>query len=216
MKQLLDFFPIILFFVVYKFYLDLPDEFITGANDLLPFLRITPGEAGDAIFLATFVAIIVTLIQVMISVILTRKVEKMPLITLALLVVFGGATLLFKDPLFIQWKPTAINWLFALVFAGSHFIGSKPLVQRMMSQALDIQNDQIWFKLNLAWIGFFVVSGVANLLVAPEIDPFNFQFSEDTWVDFKLFGLLGLTIIFVFGQAIYLARYMPAAPEETK
>jgi len=216
MKQLLDFFPIVLFFIVYKFYLDLPDELIVGINDLLPFLRITPGEPDDAIFLATFVAILVTLIQVTISAVLTRRVEKMPLITLALLVVFGGATLLFKDPLFIQWKPTAINWLFALVFAGSHFIGNKPLVQRMMSQALDIQDEQIWFKLNLAWIGFFIVSGIANLLVAPEIDPLNFQFSQDTWVDFKLFGLLGLTIVFVFGQAIYLARYMPSTTEESK
>ena len=216
MKQLFDFFPIVLFFIVYKFYLDLPDELIIGINDLIPMLRISPGEADDAIFLATFVAILVTLIQVTISAVLTRKVEKMPMITLALLVVFGGATLLFKDPLFIQWKPTAINWLFALVFAGSHFIGNKPLVQRMMGQALDIQDEQIWVKLNLAWIGFFIVSGIANLLVAPEIDPLNFQFSQDTWVDFKLFGLLGLTIVFVFGQAIFLARYMPSTTEESK
>ncbi len=216
MKQLFDFFPIVLFFIVYKFYLDLPDEIILGINDLIPFLRITPGESSDAIYLATFAAIVVTLIQVAIAATIIKKVEKMPLITLALLVVFGGATLLFKDPLFIQWKPTAINWLFALVFAGSHFIGKKPLVQRMMSQALDIEDERVWLKLNIAWIGFFLFSGVANLLVAPEIDPLDFQFSEDTWVDFKLFGLLGLTVIFVVAQAFYLARYMPSTSEETK
>ncbi len=216
MKQLSDFLPIVLFFIVYKFYLDLPDELILGVNDLIPFLRITPGESSDAIYLATFAAIVATLIQVAISAIVVKKVEKMPLITLALLIVFGGATLLFKDPLFIQWKPTAINWLFALVFVGSHFIGKKPLVQRMMSQALDIEDDRVWLKLNIAWVGFFLFSGIANLLVAPEIDPLNFQFSEDTWVDFKLFGLLGLTVIFVVAQAFYLARYMPSTSEETK
>ena len=215
MKQLFDFFPIVLFFIVYKFYLDLPDGLILGINDLIPFMQLTPGEASDAIFLATLVAIVITIIQVAIAAIVVKKVEKMPLITLALLVVFGGATLLFKDPAFIQWKPTVINWLFALVFAGSHVIGNKPLVQRMMSKALDIQDDLVWKKLNLAWVGFFIVSGIANLLVAPEIDPFNFQFSEDTWVDFKLFGLMGLTVIFVFAQAFYLARYMPSAQEET-
>ena len=215
MKQLLDFFPIVLFFIVYKFYLDLPDELILSVNDLIPLMRLTPGEASDAIFLATLVAIVVTLIQVVLAAIIVRKVEKMPMITLALLVVFGGATLLFKDPLFIQWKPTVINWLFALVFAGSQVIGDKPLVQRMMSQALDIEDNQVWKKLNLAWVAFFIISGVANLLVAPEIDPLNLKFSEDTWVDFKLFGLLGLTIIFIVAQAFYLARYLPSTPEET-
>ncbi|NNE64559.1 MAG: septation protein A [Gammaproteobacteria bacterium] len=216
MKQLSDFLPIVLFFIVYKFYLDLPDELILGINELIPLLRITPGESSDAIYLATLVAIVVTLIQVAIAAIMLKKVEKMPLITLALLIVFGGATLLFKDPLFIQWKPTAINWLFALVFAGSHLIGKKPLVERMMSQALEIQDSSVWIKLNLAWVGFFIVSGVANLLVAPEIDPFNFQFSEDTWVDFKLFGLLGLTVVFVVAQAFYLAKFLPSTSGETK
>ena len=213
MKQLLDFFPIVLFFIVYKFYLDLPDELILGIN---PWIPIEPGEAGDAIYLATLMAIIATLVQVAFFAIMTKKVERMPLITLALLLVFGGATLLFKDPLFIQWKPTVINWLFAVAFAGSHVIGDKPLVQRMMSKALDIDNDRVWLKMNLAWIGFFFVSGVANMLVAPEIDPFNFQFSEDTWVNFKLFGLLGLTVVFVISQAFYLARYLPSTSEETK
>lgn len=216
MKQLSDFLPIVLFFIVYKFYLDLPDELILGINDLIPFLLITPGESSDAIYLATLAAIVVTLIQVSIAAIMLKKVEKMPLITLALLIVFGGATLLFKDPLFIQWKPTAINWLFALVFAGSHLIGKKPLVERMMSQALDIQDSSVWIKLNLAWVGFFIVSGVANILVAPAIDPLNFQFSEDTWVDFKLFGLLGLTVVFVVAQAFYLAKFLPSTSGETK
>ena len=210
MKQLLDFLPIVLFFIIFKFYLDLPDELIIGINDLVPIMALTPGESSDAIYLATLTAIIATLIQVFLSILIVKKVEKMPVITLVLLIVFGGATLALKDPVFIQWKPTAINWLFALVFLGSQFIGDKPLVQRMMSQALDINDVDIWSKLNLAWVGFFVISGLANVLVAPEIDPLNLQFSLDTWVEFKLFGLLGLTLVFVVAQAIYLARYMPS------
>ncbi len=215
MKQLLDFLPIVLFFIIFKFYLDLPDEIILGINNLLPIMALTPGESSDAIYLATLVAIIATLIQVSLSALIVKKVEKMPIITLVLLIVFGGATLVLKDPVFIQWKPTAINWLFAIVFLGSQFVGEKPLVQRMMSRALDIDDAQIWGKLNLAWVGFFIVSGLANVLVAPEIDPLNFNFSLDTWVEFKLFGLLGLTIIFVVAQAFYLARYMPSENKET-
>ncbi|MEM7562091.1 MAG: septation protein A [Pseudomonadota bacterium] len=214
MKQLSDFLPIILFFILYKFYLDLPDEFILGINQFLPVMQLTPGESGDAIYLATLAAIVATVIQVGLAAILVKKVEKMPIITLALLLVFGGATLALKDPLFIQWKPTAINWMFGAVFIGSQFIGDKPLVQRMMSQAIDIEDDKVWLQLNLAWVCFFLVAGIANMIVAPAIDPFGFQFSEDTWVDFKLFGLMGMTIIFVVGQAIFLAKYMPGTDEE--
>ena len=215
MKQLFDFFPILLFFILYKFYLDLPDELILGVNAWVPLMELTPGESSDAIYLATLAAIVVTLLQVAGVAILLRKLEKMPLITLALLIVFGGATLALKDPVFIQWKPTAINWLFALVFLGSHLVGDKPLIQRMMGHAIEIREARIWMQLNLAWVAFFVVAGIANLIVAPEIDPLGLQFSEDTWVDFKLFGLMGMTIAFVVAQAIYLARYMPDTDEET-
>ena len=215
MKQLADFFPILLFFILYKFYLDLPDEMILGINAMLPLMNLTPGESGDAIYLATLAAIVATVIQVGLSAILHKKVEKMPLITLALLLVFGGATIAFKDPLFIQWKPSVINWLFALVFGASHFIGEKNLIQRMMDHAIEISEKRVWNQLNLAWVGFFVVAGIANMIVAPEIDPFGLQFSEDTWVDFKLFGLMGMTIAFVVAQAFYLARYMPSTDEET-
>lgn len=201
MKQLFDFFPILLFFIVYKFYLDLPDDLILFINQLFPFMGMEPGESKHAIYLATLTAILATIVQVAITAIISKKVEKMHIITLVLLLVFGGATLLLKDPVFIKWKPTAINWLFALVFLGSHFIGDKPLVQRMMGHALEITDNNVWARLNFAWIGFFIFSGIANLIVA-------FNFSEDIWVDFKLFGLMGLTLLFVIGQAFYLARYI--------
>lgn len=215
MKQLFDFFPILLFFILYKFYLDLPDELILGINAWVPLMELTPGESSDAIYLATLAAILATLIQVAAAAVVVKKVEKMPLITLALLILFGGATLALKDPLFIQWKPTAINWLFGLVFLGSQFIGDKPLIQRMMGKAIEIREQRVWRQLNLAWVGFFVVAGIANMIVAPEIDPLGLQFSEDTWVDFKLFGLMGMTLAFVVAQAFYLARYMPNTDEET-
>lgn len=215
MKQLFDFFPILLFFILYKFYLDLPDELILGINAWVPLMELTPGESSDAIYLATLAAILATLIQVAAAAVVVKKVEKMPLITLALLIFFGGATLALKDPLFIQWKPTAINWLFGLVFLGSQFIGDKPLIQRMMGKAIEIREQRVWLQLNLAWVGFFVVAGIANMIVAPEIDPLGLQFSEDTWVDFKLFGLMGMTLAFVVAQAFYLARYMPNTDEET-
>jgi intracellular septation protein len=215
MKQLFDFFPILLFFVLYKFYLDLPDGLILGINAWVPLMELTPGDSGDAIYLATLAAILVTLVQVVAAAIIVKKVEKMPLITLALLIVFGGATLALKDPVFIQWKPTAINWLFALVFLGSQLVGEKPLIQRMMGHAIAIREARVWTQLNLAWVGFFVVAGLANIVVAPEIDPFGLQFSEDTWVDFKLFGLMGMTIAFVIAQAFFLAKYMPDTDKET-
>jgi intracellular septation protein len=216
MKQLFDFLPIVLFFIIYKFFLDLPDQLITTVNDLMPFMDLTPGNESDAIYLATLVAIMATIIQVTLSAVLIKKVEKMPLITLVLLVIFGGATLLLKDSLFIQWKPTAINWLFGLGFLMSQFIGKKPLVQRMMAQAITITDDKVWMKLNLSWVLFFALSGLANVIVAPAIDPFNLNFTESTWVDFKLFGLMGMTIAFVIAQAFYLARFMPATTEGTE
>ena len=209
MKQLYDFFPILLFFIVYKFFLDMPDELILTTNQIFPFMQLEPGESKHAIYMATLTAIVATFVQVSLTVIVSRKVEKMHIITLILLVVFGGATLLLKDPVFIKWKPTAINWLFAIVFLGSQFIGKKPLVQRMMGHAIDITERSVWLKLNMAWIGFFIFSGVANLIVA-------FNFSEDIWVDFKLFGLMGLTLIFVIGQAFYLTKYMPSDSETAK
>ena len=132
----------------------------------------------------------------------------MHLFSLALITVLGGITIFLGNPAFIQWKPTVLNWLFAFVFFSSMFIGSKPIIQRMMSGQISLP-EQVWSRLNLSWVGFFFISGAANLYVAfyynlgaPEQD------RMDTWVNFKLFGLMGLTIAFVILQAIYLSRHI--------
>ncbi|MGB5833696.1 MAG: inner membrane-spanning protein YciB [Thiohalocapsa sp.] len=228
MKILADFFPVILFFIAYKFY---------------------------GIYAATIVAIGASAVQVAWMRIRHKRTERTHLITLGLLVVFGGLTLALRDPIFVMWKPTIVNWLFAAAFLGSQFIGDKTLVERMMSQAIEVPSV-IWRRLNLAWTGFFVVSGLANLYVvyvgsgffdakqalidatgqhevdlARCADLFSSaelalcqaaQASEELWVNFKLFGMMGMTIVFVIAQAFYLARHIqdngpgdePGSPQE--
>lgn len=174
MKLLLDFLPIVIFFIVYK-----------TTNDII---------------LATAILIPATLLQMLYTWIKTHKVEKMQLVTLALVIVLGGATVLFQDKTFIQWKPTVVNWLFGLAFLGSQFIGEKTIVERIMGSNITLP-DFAWKNLNLAWVFFFIVMGVINLFVA-------YTFSEETWVNFKLFGMLGLTLIFILVQGIYLSRHI--------
>ena len=207
MKFLYDFFPVLLFFIVYKFYSVIPPDLIHAVN-ALPLMSLTPGRAADAIYMATAVAVVASFMQVSLYWLKARRFEKSHLISLAVLCVFGGATLALRDPLFIKWKPTILNWLFAAAFFSSQFLGNKTLVERMMSHAIAVP-ELIWRRVNLGWVCYFIVAGLANLYVA-------FNFSEATWVDFKLFGLMGLTLAFVFAQALYLSRYMEADKQETK
>ena len=181
MKFLADFFPILLFFIAYQAY---------------------------DIYVATAVAILSSVLQVAFYWFTRHRVEKMHLVTLGLLLVFGGLTLLLRDPLFIKWKPTVINWLFAAVFMGSHWIGDKPLVERMMSHAIQAPRP-VWVRLSWMWIAFFIGVGILNLYVA-------FNFAEETWVNFKLFGILGITFAFVIAQAFYLGRYVEEPEAEEK
>lgn len=204
MKFLFDYLPVLLFFAVYKLYGQIPSDLIQAVN-VLPWMTLTPGKASDAIYLATATAILASLVQVGIYWLRHRRFEKLHLISLALITVFGGATLMLQDPLFIKWKPTILNWAFGAVFLGSQFIGAKPLVERMMGHAVTAPRE-VWRRINLAWVAFFAGAGLANLFVA-------YRFSEEVWVNFKLFGLLGLTLVFVFAQALYLARYMEERPE---
>ncbi|MGD2137343.1 MAG: septation protein A [Gammaproteobacteria bacterium] len=173
MKFLFDLFPILLFFLAYKLY---------------------------DIYVATAVAILAALLQTGLYWLKHRKFEKMHVITLGILILFGGLTLVLRDPVFIKWKPTVVNWLFGIAFLGSRFFGKRTLVERMMSHAITAPGP-VWLRLNWAWVVFFLGMGLLNIYVA-------YNFSEDTWVNFKLFGMMGLTLLFVFGQAFYLSRYM--------
>lgn len=179
MKLLFDFFPIILFFVAYKL---------------------------EGIYAATVVAIAATFVQVGWMWLRHRRIETMHLVTLALIVVFGGATLYLHDEQFIKWKPTVINWLFGIAFLASQFFGDKPFIQRMMAGNIELPRP-VWYRLNLSWALFFLFLGAVNLVVV-------YTFDTDTWVNFKLFGMLGLTLAFVILQAAFLSRYLPEPESE--
>nr|VFJ62946.1 MAG: intracellular septation protein [Candidatus Kentron sp. FW] len=199
MKLLFDFFPILLFFIAFWFYDELKSQLIDLGMDP-GILTLHENATTEGILVATAVAILATFLQVGISWLRLRRVENTHLITLGLLVVLGGATLVLKEEIFIKWKPTAVNWLFALVFWGSRFVGGKPLIQRMMESNIELP-PTVWRQLNMSWVIFFAAAGFLNLYVI-------YHFSTEFWVNFKLFGLLGLTLAFVIGQSFYLMRHM--------
>ena len=175
-KLLFDFFPVALFFVAFK----LEDDPQRG------------------IMVATAVIIVATLFQVGYMRLRHGRIERLHLVTLVLVVVLGGLTLALDDERFIKWKPTLVNWAFALVFLGSQFIGSRPIVRRLMESRVTLP-DAAWTRLNLGWTGFFVVLGAANLYVAH-------RYSTDVWVEFKFYGVIGLTFVFIAGQTAWLMR----------
>ena len=181
MKLLFDFLPLILFFAAFKLY---------------------------DIWVATGVIMVATLAQVAYSKLRHKKVEKMHLWVLGVVIVLGGLTLLFGDERFLKWKPTIVNWAFAVVFLGSQFIGERSITERIMGGQIQVPGS-VWTRVNLMWVAFFVLSGVANLYVA-------YSYSTEIWVDFKVFGLLGATFVFVILQALYLARYVESDPQESE
>ncbi len=170
MQLLIDFFPVILFFVAYKL-------------------------AG--MYVATAALIASMAIQLAVQWLRRRKVSRMLLVSTAVVAVFGGITLALRNPIFIEWKPTVVYWLFAGAFLGSQYFGKEPLIQRMMGHAVTL-GDDMWRQLNLTWVATFLVLGAANLFVL-------YNFTEDTWVKFKVFGTLGVTLLMVVGQAIWIA-----------
>ena len=173
MQILYDFFPILIFFIVYK---------ISG------------------IYAATASAIIASFIQMIIFWIKHHKFEKLQVITFLLIAILGSTTIILHKPIFIKWKPTAINWVFALVFLSSHFIGKKTIVQYVMEKKITLP-DEIWAKLNFSWVIFFTFVGTLNLYVI-------YHYSTNAWVNFKLFGLLSISLAFALCQGIYLGRHI--------
>lgn len=153
------------------------------------------------IYVATGVIIVAVLLQVAIHWVRTRTVSRMHSISAALVLVFGGITLALRNELFIQWKPTVLNVLFGLVFIASQYIGEKPIIQRMLDANVELESGD-WRTLNMMWALFFIFLGIVNIFVV-------YNFSEDAWVNFKLFGMLGLTVAFALLQGFWIARKMP-------
>lgn len=202
MKLLFDLFPVILFFAVFKFAGAQPEAAQAFASHYLTFLvadgEITAQQAP--ILLATAVAILATLGQVLWLLLRRRHVDTMLWVSLVIIVVFGGATIYFHDEMFIKWKPTVLYWCFALALLGAQMLMRKNLIRSLMGQQMTLP-DPVWDKLNLAWSAFFAAMGALNLYIA-------FNFPLELWVNFKMFGFIGLMIAFVIAQTAYLSRYL--------
>jgi len=202
MKLLFDLFPVILFFAVFKFAGAQPEAAQAFASHTLTFLvadgEITAQQAP--ILLATAVAILATLGQVLWLLLRRRHVDTMLWVSLVIIVVFGGATIYFHDEMFIKWKPTVLYWCFALALLGAQMLMRKNLIRSLMGQQMTLP-DPVWDKLNLAWSAFFAAMGALNLYIA-------FNFPLELWVNFKMFGFIGLMIAFVIAQTAYLSRYL--------
>jgi len=209
MKLLYDLFPIILFFVSYH-----QANVIIENTPVAQLIDVSQPEQIVATIIATSIAIIASFIQVAGFWFKHRRFEKMHIFSLTLITVLGGITIAFGNPAFIQWKPTVLNWVFAAVFLVSQFVGDKCLVKRMMGSQIKLP-EPVWIKLNLSWVVFFILSGAANLYVAfyygLDLDE---KTRMDNWVNFKLFGLMGLTFVFVIAQGLYLAKYMQEEDSE--
>jgi intracellular septation protein len=181
MKVLFDLFPVILFFVAFKF---------------------------SDIYVATAVAIVATFLQIGWVWLRHRKVDTMLWISLGVITVFGGATLLFHNETFIKWKPTVLYWLFAAVLLGGRVFFERNLIKSMLGEKM-LMPDIAWNRMNLSWVAFFTTMGLLNLYVA-------YSFSTETWVNFKLFGGMGLTFVFVLLQGLMLSKYVEEKPGEEK
>ncbi|WP_406608960.1 septation protein A [Agarivorans sp. JK6] len=159
------------------------------------------------IYAATLALMISTAVLLLISYIKNKKVEKMHLISFVLILVFGGLTLILRDDNFIKWKPTVINWIFGLVLLVSQFAFGNPLIKKMLGKEMTLP-DNVWSKVNVSWALFFIACGTLNLYIA-------FSFSEEFWVNFKVFGLLGLTLVFTVGTVVYLYKHLPKEQKES-
>ncbi|WP_075258328.1 septation protein A [Herbaspirillum camelliae] len=202
MKFLFDLFPVILFFGVFKF----AEADKTKALEwvtlyLSSFMADSALQEKDApIVLATAVAILASLVQIGYLLLRHKKVDAMLWLSFAIIAVFGGATIYFHDDTFVKWKPTILYWCFGLALLVSQLFMKKNLIRTMMEKQVSLP-EPVWPRLNLAWIVFFAVMGVLNLYIA-------FNYPLDTWVNFKMFGSMGLMFAFIIGQSLFLSKYM--------
>ncbi len=186
MKFLFDFFPALAFLIA----------------------LFIPESREEGIYLATKVIIATSFLQVIISWLVTRRVEKQYLIILAIVLVLGSLTLFLHDERFIKWKPTLVFWIFSMICVGSQFIGEKNIPRRMMEKMFNAP-EIIWLRVNLSLVTFFILLGFSNLYVAK-------NFPTETWAFFKVFGIMGINFVFMAGLIMYLYRYLIEQPENTE
>jgi intracellular septation protein len=172
--------------------------------DLFPVALFFVAFKIAGIYVATAVAIAASLLQVGWLKLRRQRVQPMLWASLGIIVVFGGATLVLQDETFIKWKPTVLYWLFGVVLAVSATLFDRNLIRLMLSEQVRLP-PAIWARLNWSWVAFFVFMGTANLYVA-------YNFSTDLWVNFKLFGGMGLMLAFVVVQSLFLAKYADDKP----
>jgi len=182
-KLLFDLFPLILFFGAYRY--------------------------AD-IYTATAVAMAASVAQIIWLKVRGKAIEATHWINLSIIIVFGGATLLFHSDAFIKWKPTVLYWVFGTALLGSRWLLGRNLIRRLLDAQVSLP-DPAWERLNLSWAGFFVFAGAVNLYVA-----FSGHFSEAQWVNFKVFGLMGLLIAFVIAQSLWLGRHMQTPADTSR
>jgi intracellular septation protein len=158
-------------------------------------------------FFAATVAIIAAMaIQISAQWITKRTVSKMLLISGGLVALLGGISLWLNDPVFLQWKVTIASWLFGIAFIASHFIGDKTLVERVLEHVIQLDKP-VWIQLNLIWIANFLLLGATNLFVM-------FNYDMDTWVNFKLYGVLGFSLVTALVQGLLISRHLPDEQQE--
>lgn len=180
MQTLFDFFPVLLFFICFKL---------------------------SNIYLATVVAMVASVLQVIIYRVRYQRFETLQLVSMVMIMLLGGLTLFFHNPWFIKWKPTVIYWLTAIVLLCSAFFSPKSLVQKLMENNIQLPS-KIWSRLNYSWVFFFSSMGLLNIYIA-------YNYDTDTWVNFKLFGGTGCLVLFILIQAYFLTRYQLPSTNQT-
>lgn len=202
MKLLFDFLPILLFFGTFKYAETQKEWAAQFATEHFGFI-VSGGVVGTEeapVLLATLVVIVATMLQIAYLLARGRKIDMMLWVSLGLVVLLGGATVWFHNETFIKWKPSVLYWTMGLVFWASQSLFGKNLLRALIGAQLELP-EPVWARLNFAWVAFFAVMGLLNIYVA-------YSYSTDAWVNFKLFGGVGLMLLFTLAQGLYLSRHL--------
>jgi intracellular septation protein len=207
MKLFFDFLPILLFFGSFKLAEAQKDWAAGFATQHFGFL-VSGGSVGPdeaPVIMATLVVIAATLTQVAVLKAMRRKVDTMLWVSLVLVVVLGGLTIWFHNKTFIKWKPSLLYWTMGVALWLAPLVSGKNLLRMLLGEQLQLP-ARVWHRLNFAWVAFFAVMGLLNIWVA-------YSFSDDTWVTFKVFGTVGLMLVFTIAQGLYLSRFTEEPPQ---